>query len=489
MAVSELWRASATTLRRWMEEGVVSSEELVRATLQRIVSLDRATNAFAIVDEAGALQAARVADRARARGEVLGPLHGLPVSVKDVIATRGLRTAYGSRLYADHVPDTEPEAIARVRRAGGIVVGKTTTSEFAHKALTDSPLHGFTRNPWSLAHGSGGSSGGAAVAAAMGYCALNVCTDGAGSARVPAACCGVVGLKPTLGTIPNEAAVDLFGLQVIGVIGRTVDDVALSFGVLRGPHAEDPLSLCNAWQEDMHRLAEPLRGLRVRWLPRIGNEHVDVRVLASATALLAAMEAKGARVSHGTSIEWSLDSWRVLLRAQQAQRFGRLPEASRALLDPGMRRCIDEGLAQSATELQFALLERTALFHRVQSLFADADLLASPVVASPALAATHAADEPVVIAGREAGTLRNGWYSYTIPINASGHPAIAVPCGVTGDGLPIGLQLVAPWHAEARLLRVAAAIERLCPWSERWPPLAIDAVAPSLIQETAPPAH
>lgn len=469
---NEFWRASAPTLRRQLAEGRFSSEELIRASVRRIASLDTATNAFAIVDEAGALHAARMADRARARGESLGPLHGLPVAVKDVIATRGLRTAYGSRLYADHVPDSEPEAVARVRRAGGIVIGKTTTPEFAHKALTDSPLHGITRNPWSLAHGAGGSSGGAGVAAAMGYCALNVCTDGAGSSRIPAACCGVTGLKPTMGATPNEAAPDMFGLQVVGAIGRTVEDVALLFDVLRGPHSGDPLTLGAAPRGVGVRFDVPIPGLRIRWLPRIGNTLVDSRVLAAATSLLDAFEREGATVLDGATIDWSLDSWRILLRAQQSQRFGRLPESRRALLDPGMRRCIDEGNALSAAELGAALLERTALYRRVQSLLDGADVIASPVVASPALAATHGADQPVVIEGREAGTLRNTWYCYTIPINASGHPAIALPVGMTEDGRPIGLQFIAPWHAESRLLQIGATVERLRPWADRWPALA-----------------
>lgn len=481
---SEFWRASAPTLRRQLAEGRFSSEELIRATVRRIESLDTATNAFAIVDEEGALHAARAADRARARGDPLGPLHGLPVAVKDVIATRGLRTAYGSRLYADHVPDSEPEVVGRARRAGGIVIGKTTTPEFAHKALTDSPLHGITRNPWSLEHGSGGSSGGAGVAAAMGYCALNMCTDGAGSSRIPAACCGVTGLKPTMGAIPNESASDMFGLQVIGAIGRTVEDVALMFDVMRGPHAADPLTLGAGSRGGSEPGEVPVPGLRIRWLPRIGNTHVDARVLAAATSLLEAFEREGATVLEGGAIDWSLDSWRILLRAQQAQRFGRLPESRRALLDPGMRRCIDEGNALTAAELGAAILERTALYRRVQSLFDGADVIASPVVASPALAATQGADQPVMIDGREAGSLRNAWYCYTIPINASGHPAIALPAGMTEDGLPIGVQFIAPWHAESLLLKIGATVERLRPWADRWPALANAGTAPTQ-RETA----
>jgi aspartyl-tRNA(Asn)/glutamyl-tRNA(Gln) amidotransferase subunit A len=356
-----------------------------------------------------------------------------------------------------------------VRRAGGIVVGKTTTPEFAHKVLTDSPVSGVTRNPWSLAHSPGGSSGGAGVAAAMGFASLNVATDGAGSSRVPASCCGVFGLKPTMGRIPNEASPDAFGLQVIGLVARSVDDLRLLLRTLEGPLDDDPLSFGRRSDDDaVARLA----GLRVRWLPRMGNALVAADVRAACERTLAMMTAAGAQVDDAPSIDWAHDACRILLRAQQASRFRALTDAERALLDPGFRACIDEGLAQRSADLQDALLERTALLRRVRRLLDGADVLASPVVATPALAATQAPDAHVVVDGRDGGSLREGWYCYTVPFNATGHPAVAIPCGFDREGLPIGLQLVGPWHRDDRLLQLAQAIASLVGLPDRWPALA-----------------
>lgn len=468
---------SATELAAGIRERRVSSEELVRAILERIEALDGRVNAFALLDKDGALQAAREADRAVASGRPVGQLHGLPVTVKDVIATKGMRTAYGSRLYKDNVPQAEPEAVARVRRAGGIIIGKTTTPEFAHKILTDSPLHGVTRNPWSLEHSCGGSSGGAAVAAAMGFGALHVTTDGGGSSRVPAACCGVVGLKPTLGSIPNEATQDLFGLQVLGSIAREVRDVRLLYDCMAGPFPDDPHS-AGIERQDTTLPDDPLavlRGLRVRWFPLMGNSRVDPEVAALAWSAVDAMAGAGAQVFEAGDIDWATDAWRIYMRAQQAHRFGASLDQVREQLDPSMVTCVEEGLAQTAAELRHAVMERSAFFKRMSAIFRDADIFASPVVSAPPLLATHKAGDPLVIQGEVVGALRDTWYNYAIPVNGSGHPAMSIPCGRTRSGLPVGLQIVAPWRAEPLLLKVAAAYEVLQPWAQDWPPLATPA--------------
>jgi len=458
-----------------LRAGRLCALDVVESTLVRIRALDGSTNAFAYFFEVGARAAAREADRAREAGAPLGPLHGVPFTVKDVIATRGVRTAYGSRLFADHVPDVEPEAVARLRRAGAILIGKTTSPEFAHKILTDSPLHGITRNPWNLAHSPGGSSGGAGAAAAMGFGALHLTTDGGGSSRVPAACCGVVGLKPTMGAVPNEATQDLFGLQVLGAIGRTVSDVRLLYATTSGAFAADPFA-AGLERQDLTPLAEPesaLRGLRVRWFPRMGNPRVHPAVAALTLAMVEAMSAAGAQVAEGGDIDWATDDWRVFMRTQQAHRFGADLPRVRDRLDPSMVACIEEGLALDAAAVRRAFMERSALLRRVNAIFRDADVFVSPVVAAPPLLATHRAADPLRIDGETVGPLRDCWYNYTIALNASGHPAMAVPCGRTSDGLPVGLQVVAPWRGEPRLLQVAAALERLRPWAHDWPALAL----------------
>ncbi|MBB5215944.1 amidase [Parapusillimonas granuli] len=469
----EIWQSSATKIAAAVSRRELSCQEVMRTFLDRIAALDGHTNAFSVVEPGQALIAARDADEAIRAGRALGPLHGLPITIKDVIPTQGMRTTYGSRLYADHIPETEPEVVARVRRAGAIIVGKTTTPEFAHKVLTDSPLHGITRNPWSLERSPGGSSGGAAVAAAMGYCPLNVSTDGAGSSRIPAANCHVVGLKPTMGAIPNDGGADLFAMQVLGVIARTTEDASLLFDVLSGPYDGDPFSLGAENKPDTEAGSRPvLKNLRVRYFPRMGNVHVDAEVLQAVERALALMETQGSIVLEDGDINWRHDAWRIMLRAQQAARFRDSYPGIKHLLDPSMAQCIEEGLSQDVIELQDALLARSALYKDLHRIFQTADVIISPTSATPALFATHHANEPVIINGKEAGTLRQAWYNYTVPINGAGHPAISLPCGFSHEGLPIGMQIIGPWHRERMLLRLAAELQELLGWTDRWPDLA-----------------
>lgn len=467
----EIWKMPAVDLARAIKGRQLSSEEVVQAFLERIATHDPSTNAFAFVDAEQALDAARSADAAVRDGDELGLLHGVPVAVKDVIATRGMRTAYGSTLHADNVPDADAQVVVRVRKAGGILIGKTTTPEFAHKVLTDSPLHGITRNPWSLEHSPGGSSGGAAVAASMGFCSLNITTDGAGSSRIPAACCGVLGLKPTLGTFPNENSPDVFGMQVIGAITRSTADLHLLYHALVGSYAGDPFSLsARTGYNPVH--AEPvLSRLRIRYFPRMGNHRVDDEVLQVTERALGMMVAAGARVVGGPDIDWRQDAWRVLLRAQQASRFRGTLSSIREELDPSLVACIEEGLGQNVIELQDALLARSDLYKQLAELFSSADIILSPVVAAPPLLVSHGAGQPLKIAGVEEGSLRQAWHSYTTPMNGSGHPAISIPCGYTAAGLPLGIQIAGPWHSEELLIRIASEFEAIQAWPQDWPTL------------------
>jgi len=474
--MTEIWQLPATALARKIREKEISSREVVSSLLSRIDRLNPAVNAFALIDREQAIADAEKADTATIRGDVLGPLHGLPVTVKDLLPTRGLRTAYGSRAFADNIPDQDTEAVARVRAAGGIVLGKTTTPELGHKVMTDSPLHGLTRNPWALERSPGGSSGGAAAAVAMGFGPLAVATDGAGSGRIPASCCGVVGLKPTVGAIPHETTTDLFGsLSVIGPMTRTVGDLALLFNVMAGPDARDPWSYGGSFSP--LTLAEDpvavLKGLRIRWMPRTINSYLDPDTERLTTAVVNRLCDNGAEVVDGPEItDWGLDIGGALMRAYQTYRYGDLLEEWRDKMDPTVVAILDGGRVQEIAALRAALSRRTDLFRRVQSLFDHCDVLITPTVSTPTVPVTQKADQPLVIDGTPLGTLRETWYCYTIPFNPSGNPAISVPCGLSKDGLPVGLQIVAPWHAEQRLVAIAAAIESISPWQNLWPALA-----------------
>lgn len=470
-----LWDACgmAATIRH----GDLSARELVDGVLDRIARLNGALAAYVLVDADGARAAADRADARMAAGETLGPLHGVPFSVKDLIDTAGLETAFGSHLMEGNVPARDAATVARLKAAGAILLGKTATPEFAHKALTTSPRYGIARNPWNLDRSPGGSTGGGAAALAAGLGPLALATDGAGSARIPASCCGVLGMKATLGRIPNEAAADLFGNFIYhGAMTRTVADLAAMVNAISGPDAGDP------WTTG--RTATPLavpaapimrlRGVRIGYLPLLGNPKVDARVEAAVNGTLRKLGSEGADIielAADSDSDWGIELARVTIRAPLAPRMARFGEAERERMDPSLRQAIEESLALDKSAVQAAPLERAQLFRRVEALFDEADLLVTPTVSAPPPDAAHEAWEPIRIDGTEIGPLRSCWYNYPAPFNLTGHPALSIPCGRDDDGLPIGLQAVAPWHEEQRLIDLAAAIEEIQPWADRWPEL------------------
>ena len=283
MDSNAICRLSAHELSLLLHDGSLSAERVMDAVLTRCLETQASLNAFALIGEDEARQAAREADAARARGHELGPLHGIPFSAKDLIHAKGLETAFGSHLMAGSISDHDAVTIARLKAAGAILIGKTTTPEFAHRAITDSPRYGSTRNPWNTEFSCGGSSGGAAVAVAAGLGPLAVTTDGAGSSRIPASCCGVLGLKATLGRIPNEDGLDLFGtISLIGAMTRTTADLVTMLNVMSGEHPDDPWTRSVKYPPGTMPSTpiETLRGLRVHYKPRLGNQHLDDGVSA-----------------------------------------------------------------------------------------------------------------------------------------------------------------------------------------------------------------
>ncbi len=470
-----LCNLSATEMASYIRKGTVSAAELIDAVLARISRLDPSVNAFALVDEAGARKAAVAADIARANGGDLGPLHGVPFSVKDLILTEGVETAFGSHLLAGNIPDKDAAAVARLKRAGAILIGKTTTPEFAHKALTNSPRHGATRNPWNLDHTCGGSSGGAAVAAATGMGPLTVTTDGAGSSRIPASCCGVLGIKATLGRIPHEYAPDLFGnFSYIGAITRTTADLALMLNVMSGPERKDPWTQ-GVFAPPLNVASDPaarIEGVRLHYKPCLGNVMLDDNVAKAMAKGLDILCGAGATLERSDGREdWGNELARITIRAPYAARMAKYSEAERSKMDPSLVSAIAESESLDLRAVQNAPMERTALYQQTEAIFETADLLVTPVLGAPPPLVTHKANEPITINGQVAGPLRANWYNYPAPFNLTGHPAISIPCGMEPSGLPIGMQVVAPWFGEQQLIDIAAAMEQLQPWTDQWPPL------------------
>jgi aspartyl-tRNA(Asn)/glutamyl-tRNA(Gln) amidotransferase subunit A len=381
----------------------------------------------------------------------------------------------GSVMFADQVPGEDAVPVRRLRDAGAILIGKTTTPELGHKPLTDSPLFGVTRNPWDLSRTAGGSSGGAAAAVATGQAPLALGTDGGGSIRIPAACCGIVGLKPTLGHVPHVHQADLFATtSYIGPMTRTVAEAAACLDVIAGFDPRDP------WSRGARALAGlgaggdaagiDVRGLRLGWLPRVGNRLVDGETLSACETAVRHLEGQGARVE---TVEEDFAQFEpvflTFLQAGLAARIGGAIAAHGDRVARSLRESVERGGAWSAVDWARALGQRTAVHRRVEGLLGRLDVLVSPTLSRPALAADHDAYEPITVSGETAGSLRGAWYPYTWPFNLSGHPAVSLPCGWSSDGLPIGLQIVGPWGADRRVLALAAHLERERPCARPMP--------------------
>jgi len=395
--------------------------------------------------------------------------------VKDLCNTAGVRTTFGSFGYEDNVPEADIVAVARLKAAGGIMVGKTTTPEFGHKPLTEAPLFGRTVNPWNTERTCGGSSGGAGAAVAAGMAPLAVGTDGGGSIRIPAACCGLVGVKQTLGVVPHDQTPDVFGLLAyVGPMARTVADAALMLEVMAGPHRSDPHSLGRALS-GLAAAGQPrgdMRGVRIGWRPFLGNDRIDGETLALCEAGVKALAAIGAEViDHEAAFTNTLPVWGPLTFSIWASRFGALEKRLGNRMSSSLRTWMAEGGKYSAIDVQDAMALRTRVFREVEAWFEDIDLLVTPTLSRPAIRADQDPLEPIEIEGTPAGGLRDGWYPYTHPFNLTGHPAVTVPCGWTADGLPVGLQIVGPWLSDARILRAAALFEEAMPWQDRRPPV------------------
>jgi aspartyl-tRNA(Asn)/glutamyl-tRNA(Gln) amidotransferase subunit A len=462
-AIAEL---SAVTLATAIRAREVSPVEAVDAAHARIEERGE-LNAFMAVCAERARSEAKAAEAEIMNGAPLGALHGIPFSVKDLTNTEGVATTQGSALFAGTLPSSDAVAVARARAAGAILIGKTTTPEFGHKPFTEGPFFGRTLNPWSHAHSCGGSSGGAAVAVAAGMGPLALGSDGGGSIRIPAACCGVVGLKATLGAIPNLQAPDLFGANsYVGPMGRDVADTRLMFEVLVGPDRRDPYGQVEALPR--RALGETERP-RIGFLLRCGNV-LDPEVESSVLAAMKQAEALGMIVA---PIELDLVSlephFLVLLRSLLLARLGGHVARSPEKLDPTLIATIEAGRAYSAADLCEAQFARTSCFSQIQEILARFDLIASPTLSAPALPVGLDPLGRVEIAGRDAGTIRGAWYPYTFPFNLTGHPALSMPCGLSEGGLPIGLQLVGRWHEDGYLLAIAARLEAALGFAARPP--------------------
>ncbi len=446
--------------------GTLSPVTLMRAVLDAAHAIQPALNPFVTLMEQQALDAAATAERDAAAGRFAGPLHGIPISIKDQVDVEGVPTTHGSAIFAGNVAAADDVVVARLRAAGAIPFAKTRLPEFGHKGLTDGPSFGVTRNPWDPARTSGGSSGGAAVALACGAGPLALGTDGAGSIRIPAACCGVVGLKPTLGQVPWQQAADAFGnYTYAGPMARTVTDAALMLSVMGGPDSSDPWTLNRAPLPPPKFIGNDLQGLRIGVIARAANPMVQSEMSRNAQESIDVLTECGATAVDAGEIEWIEFAGRIMYQANFAISQRRHLSQWRDRMDPVLLAFMERGDAFTATQFREAQYARTRLFRAVQALFERFDVLVSPTLTRTALPADFdAAHDEVEIDGVKCGITRQGWSAYVYPFNLTGHPALTIPSGFDREGLPTAVQLIGPWGGDLDLLRLGAILEQHRDW-------------------------
>jgi len=478
MTPSDLAYTSAAELARMIRARQISAVEVMRATLARAEKVQAACNCFITLCPERALADAAAADQAVTRGAALGPLHGVPFHVKDLVNTADVRTTFASHIYEHNVPKEDSVSVARLKQAGAILMGKTTTPEFGHMPYTEAPLFGRTRNAWAADRTSGGSSGGAAVALAAGVCPIGVGTDAGGSTRIPAACNGIVGFKQSAGVVPHDTAPEAFAnISSINPMARTVMDTALMLEAMAGQHPSDPYSY-GAPSTGFVAAAKAegsLEGMRIAWRPLLANTMIDSEVLEACETAAMALGRLGAGVEPmDDDMEPVEPIWFAYSSAMWNARFRDLLPKWGNKLSPTLVRQMELGKNTTGEAVGRALLARTQLYRKVQGWFDRFDVIAMPTLARTAIPIEERLFEPIEIEGRKADSVRKAWYPYTHPFNLTGHPAITLPCGFHSDGLPMAIQLIGRRSEDARLLRAAALFEQARPWDARRPQIDVD---------------
>lgn len=460
---------TARDLAAAVRRGDLSAREVVAAHLERIDAINGRLNAVVSLRPEAALAEAEQADRRAARGEALGPLHGLPIAIKDLADTAGITTTYGSRLFAGHVPEADSLPVARLRAAGAIVVGKTNTPEFGAGSHTFNDVFGTTRNPWSPDRSAGGSSGGAGAALAAGMLPIADGSDLGGSIRNPAAFNNVVGLRPTPGLVPDPGEGDAWNVaSVVGPMARTVGDLALLLTALAGPDRRDPLS-----HGDPAAFAGELRagleGVRVAWCPDVGGLPIEPAVRAVLAEACAQWSASGADVEDvALDLRGADEAFETLRALGFAQRFGAELDTFRGTVKDTVIWNVEQGLALDGATVARALDRRGEVFRTVAALLERFDVIVAP--AAQVVPFDAELEYPAEVAG-VAMPHYLGWMRACSRITVSSHPVAAVPAGFTGDGLPVGIQLVGRYRGDRRLLEIAAAWEAATGLTERHPPV------------------
>ena len=468
--MESVWYDSAIELAKKIRSGDLPPVELVEATLARIEAVNPAINAMVALRADEALAEAKALAERIAAGDDVGPLAGIPLAVKDMEDTAGMVTSFGSVPFKDNLVADDSVQVARLKRAGAIVVGKTNSPEFGFTGFTKNRLYGVTRNPWDLDRTPGGSSGGSAAAVSAGMVPLATGSDAGGSIRIPASYSGCFGFKPTYGRIPLGPFDPLTTTRTwtMGPLTRTVADAALYVDVACGYHPADPDSLPRPEQSYLSVLDREVPRLKIGFSPDLGYARVQRDVAAIAGNALKAFEELGHHVEvWGGELPEVSKAWSELMGVELYGRLFDDLERVRSQLGRSMMMAVDQARDLPAEEHVVNLKLRTALNRALMSFFDEYDLLITPTMPTDAFGAEG--PPPAEIDGRPIPILLA--VAFTYPFNLSGHPAATVRAGLTEAGLPAGLQIVGPRHRDDLVLQAAHAFEQARPWNDHWPEL------------------
>ena len=452
--------------------GELSPVDVLDAVMERVKRYNPEINAIVTPTEENARESAKKAEKMVKKGEKLGPLHGVPITIKDNVLTKGVRTTFGSKMYENFIPDEDAVLVDRLKKAGAVIIGKTNLPEFGLISVTDNLIFGPTRNPWNKSKNSGGSSGGAAAAVAAGMGPLASGSDGGGSIRIPASLCGVYGIKPSFGRIPMypRRACAFWTTSCRGPIARTVSDAALMLDVMAGPDDRDRFSLPATNVSYLETLENGVEGSRVAYSSDLGYAAVDPEVVKLTRKAAFSFERLGCEVTEikPDLFDMQYELITMVIAETVTANEERLEEWKEKMypLYLGYLQLEETFSIRDVARVQY---KREELWRKMRKIFENYDFLLTPTTAVPAFELEEGTMGPTEIAGETVGPV--GWIAFTYPFNFTGQPAASIPCGFTGDGLPVGLQIVGNRYDDDGVLRASRAFEKAFPWQDKKPPL------------------
>jgi Asp-tRNA(Asn)/Glu-tRNA(Gln) amidotransferase A subunit family amidase len=458
-------KMTALEIRTAIHNKTISAVEVMSDTLERMYGLEPALNAFVTTTPELAMKAAKETDEAVMAGKPLGPLQGIPISVKDLIHVGGVRTTFGSRTRADNIPEADAPSVERVRAAGAGIIGKTTTTEFGSKAgAAESPLTGITHNPWNLKKTPGGSSAGAASSVAAGITPFALGTDGGGSVRIPSSLCGLFGIKAQFGRVPVFPTSATPTLAHVGVLSRTVRDAALLLQTVSGYDTRDPASVSEPVPDFIEACDIPVKGLRIAWSPTLGYAKPTPEVLQITERAVRRFEDMGCSVELVENIiEDPVDLWTAEFYTGIGVALWDDFQKKRDLLDPDLSELLKYAFNQSVESYYTKVFKRYKLRDQIRKFFGNYNLLLTPTL--PVSSIDAGINVPPELSDRNIVS----WSYFTYPFNLTGNPAASIPCGLDHEGMPVGLQMVAGFNCETDIFKAAASFETSYPWVDHMP--------------------